>query len=287
MTSARSAAPPSIGRSPAMGAERIRLLLRSPRHHRARQPATIAMSKRARPIGRHCKQIAGPFQSGVPPRPRVGGTAHASTLFGGDWTTSCTDLVYSGLRHLPGARHNRTLSRRRRSVTMTLPGDKIRDGRGEHPSSLVAHVMSPGVVQIPGDVSVRDAAVIMQKEHAPCVIVRDSDDKIGIMTHSDIDHKVVARGLDPDDVEASTIMSTPPYGLEFNQTVESAATVMMTHGVPLLLVTRQDQPIAILAARNIACSPGTHKNGRGPPAPATPRRVHAVVLTIRQSPDKI
>ena len=138
---------------------------------------------------------------------------------------------------------------------MTLPGDKIRDGRGEHPSSLVAHVMSPGVVQIPGDVSVRDAAVIMQKEHAPCVIVRDSDDKIGIMTHSDIVHKVVARGLDPDEVEASTIMSSPVYGVEFNQTVESAATVMVTHGVPLLLVTRQNQPIAILAARNIVCSP--------------------------------
>ncbi|MGH7429978.1 MAG: PilZ domain-containing protein, partial [Candidatus Methylomirabilaceae bacterium] len=38
-------------------------------------------------------------------------------------------------------------------------------------------------------------------------------------------------------------------------TVESASTVMATHGVPLLLVTRQNQPIGILAARNIVCSP--------------------------------
>src|SRR5437773_12200050 len=134
---------------------------------------------------------------------------------------------------------------------MSWPGDKPCDGRGEHPSSLVAHVMSPGVVQIPGDVSVRDAAVIMQKEHAPCVIVRDSDDKIGIMTHSDIVHNVVARGLDPDEVEASTIMSSPVYCVEFNQTVESAAPVLATRRVPPLLVTSQHAPIGILAARNI------------------------------------
>ena len=115
--------------------------------------------------------------------------------------------------------------------------------------------MSHGVVQIPGDVSVRDAAVIMQREHAPCVIIKDSDDKIGIMTHTDIVHKVVARGLDPDKVEARTIMSSPVHAIEFNQTVESASTTMATHGVPLLLVTRQTQPIGTLTARDMVCSP--------------------------------
>ena len=138
---------------------------------------------------------------------------------------------------------------------MTWSSDKPRDGRGEHPSSLVAHVMSQGVVQIPGDVSVRDAAVIMQKERVPCVLVRDSDDKIGIMTHTDIVHKVVARGLNPDEVEARTIMSSPVHAVEFNQTVESASTVMGTHGVPLLLVTRQNQPLGTLTARDMVCSP--------------------------------
>jgi len=115
--------------------------------------------------------------------------------------------------------------------------------------------MSQGVVQIPGDVSVHDAAVILQREHVPCAIIKDSDDKIGIMTHADIVHKVVARGLNPEVVEARAIMSSPVHAIEFNQTLQSASTLMATHGVPLLLVTRQGQPIGTLAARDMVCSP--------------------------------
>lgn len=138
---------------------------------------------------------------------------------------------------------------------MFRASDKLRDWRGEHPSSLVVHVMTQGVVQIPGDVSVREAALIMQKEHVPCLLVKDSDDKIGIMTHADIVHKVVARGLNPADVGARTIMSRPVHAIEFDQPLERASTVMASNGVPLLLVTKLNRPIGILTARDVLFSP--------------------------------
>ena len=38
--------------------------------------------------------------------------------------------------------------------------------------TMVAHMMTPGVVQIPGDVSVSEAAMLLEREQAPCLLVR-------------------------------------------------------------------------------------------------------------------
>ena len=60
--------------------------------------------------------------------------------------------------------------------------------------TMVAHMMTPGVVQIPGDVSVSEAAMLLEREQAPCLLVKDTDTQFGIMTPTDIVKKVVARG---------------------------------------------------------------------------------------------
>ena len=40
--------------------------------------------------------------------------------------------------------------------------------------TMVAHMMTPGVVQIPGDVSVSEAAMLLEREQAPCLLDRKS-----------------------------------------------------------------------------------------------------------------
>ena len=37
-------------------------------------------------------------------------------------------------------------------------------------TTVVAHMMTPGVVQVPGDVSVSEAALLLEREHAPCLL---------------------------------------------------------------------------------------------------------------------
>ena len=61
--------------------------------------------------------------------------------------------------------------------------------------TVVAHMMTPGVVQIPGDVSVTEAASLLELEQMPCLLVKDTDTRFGLMTPSDIVKKVVAQGL--------------------------------------------------------------------------------------------
>ncbi len=77
--------------------------------------------------------------------------------------------------------------------------DQSGKAAGKNPPTFAIHAMTPGVIQIPGDVSVGEAARLMHKEQAPCVLIKDSDTRIGLMTHTDIVYKVVAQGLNPDE----------------------------------------------------------------------------------------
>ncbi len=125
----------------------------------------------------------------------------------------------------------------------------------EQQVTLVAHMMTPGVVQIPGDVSVTEAASLLERERMPCLLVKDSESRFGLMTPTDIVKKVVAQGLEPDDIEVRTIMTQPVQFIEYDRAVEDASTLMMSTGMPILIVTKQDQPVGVLTARDLVLSP--------------------------------
>ena len=78
---------------------------------------------------------------------------------------------------------------------MTKTGSMLRDKPTHYSTPMVAHMMTPGVVQVPGDVSVSEAALLLDRERIPCLLVKDSETTFGIMTSADIVMKVVAQGL--------------------------------------------------------------------------------------------
>src|SRR5678815_3493331 len=102
-------------------------------------------------------------------------------------------------------------------------------GQNEPPSqhqqsvrTVVAHMMTPGVIQVPGDVSVSEAALLLEREHALCLLVKETETVFGLMTPSDIVKKVVARGLEPHDIEVRSIMTRPVQFIEYDQALEEA-----------------------------------------------------------------
>lgn len=121
--------------------------------------------------------------------------------------------------------------------------------------TVVAHMMTPGVVQIPGDVSVTEAASLLEREQMPCLLVKDTESRFGLMTPTDIVKKVVAQGLEPNEIEVRTIMTRPVQFIEYDRAVEDASTLMMSTGTPILIVTKQDQPVGVLTARDLILSP--------------------------------
>jgi CBS domain-containing protein len=121
--------------------------------------------------------------------------------------------------------------------------------------TAVAHMMTPGVVQVPGDVSVSEAALLLEREHAPCLLVKDTDVQFGLMTPTDIVKKVVAQGLEPHDIEVRTIMTHPVQFIEYDQALAEASALMMATGASLLIVTKQNQPVGVLSAQDLMLTP--------------------------------
>jgi CBS domain-containing protein len=121
--------------------------------------------------------------------------------------------------------------------------------------TMVAHMMTPGVVQVPGDVSVSEAALLLEREQVPCLLVKDTDTRFGLMTPTDIVKKVVAQGLEPHDIEVRTIMTRPVQFIEYDQALAEASTLMMATGASLLIVTKQNQPVGVLTAQDLMLTP--------------------------------
>jgi CBS domain-containing protein len=118
-------------------------------------------------------------------------------------------------------------------------------------TSVVGHMMTPGVVQIPGDVTVSEAALLMERERIPCLLIKDTEVCFGIMTCTDIVTKVVAPGLVPQNVAVRAIMSQPVHSIEYDQVTEEATSLMASTGASLLIVTKQSQPVGILTTRDV------------------------------------
>ena len=121
--------------------------------------------------------------------------------------------------------------------------------------TVVAHMMTPGVVQVPGDVSVSEAALLLEREHAPCLLVKETETVFGLMTPSDIVKKVVAQGLEPHDIEVRNIMTRPVQFIEYDQALEDASTLMLATGASLLIVTKENQPVGVLSAQDLMLTP--------------------------------
>lgn len=121
--------------------------------------------------------------------------------------------------------------------------------------TMVAHMMTPGVVQVPGDVSVSEAAMLLNREQAPCLLIKDTDTQFGLMTPTDIVKKVVAQGLEPHDIEVRTIMTRPVQFIEYDEALAEASSLMMATGASLLIVTKQNQPVGVLSAEDLMLSP--------------------------------
>ncbi|HET9844561.1 MAG TPA: CBS domain-containing protein [Nitrospira sp.] len=125
-----------------------------------------------------------------------------------------------------------------------------------HPTPIVvAHMMTPGVVQVPGDVSVSEAALLLEREHAPCLLVKETDTVFGLMTPHDIVKKVVAQGLEPHDIEVRSIMTRPVQFIEYDELLEEASTMMVATGASVLIVTKENQPVGVLSAQDLMLTP--------------------------------
>ena len=114
-------------------------------------------------------------------------------------------------------------------------------------------IMQVEVATILGDMTVSEAAALMRFEGVRSLLIerRTPDDPYGIITYSDIVHKVLAEGYDPELIEVSRIMTKPLITLSPDLKVEYIARLFKQSGIGHAPVMDEDKVIGIVSMTDL------------------------------------
>ncbi len=114
-------------------------------------------------------------------------------------------------------------------------------------------LMTKKVVVVEEEVAVAEAVTTMTKNNVSSLIVNrlNEEDAYGIITRRDVVNKVVAQGLDPQEVKVSDIMTKPLLTISPNLYIKHVARLMVHTGVRRMPVFDGHQIIGIVSNSDI------------------------------------
>lgn len=112
--------------------------------------------------------------------------------------------------------------------------------------------MTPNPITMGPEESVSKAAKIMAEMRIGSVLVVDSGGKLlGIVTSHDILEKVVARGLNPNEVSLGRIMSSPVISVDASEPLDKVIEIMLRSGKRHIPITKDNKLVGIIAEYDI------------------------------------
>lgn len=117
---------------------------------------------------------------------------------------------------------------------------------------LVKDVMSSPVVTTSEDVTSNTIAKLMSENKLGCVIVSNKDGKpLGMITERDLVERVLAKNLQPADVKAKDIMTTPLATIEPEATISDAARRMSRLDIRRLGIMYKGDLVGLISSKDI------------------------------------
>jgi len=123
--------------------------------------------------------------------------------------------------------------------------------REEEPVLRVRDLMARNIITIQAEDSIIRAASVMDENGVSSVVVKEGNEFSGMITERNIISRVVSKGLDPQKIKVSEVMSTPLITISPDATIEEAARKMRDNKIRRLLVEENHQKIGIIAESDI------------------------------------
>ncbi|HET6464734.1 MAG TPA: CBS domain-containing protein [Nitrospiria bacterium] len=115
----------------------------------------------------------------------------------------------------------------------------------------VKDMMAKSVFTITKKNKIKETADLMKKNGVGSLLVKEEDQIFGIITETDIVHKVVAQGLSPQITTVDAVMSFPLMSIEADAELEEAGRQMVENGIRHLAVTQNGQVVGMISMRDL------------------------------------
>ena len=115
----------------------------------------------------------------------------------------------------------------------------------------VADFMSPRLVQVTPDTTVRRCAELLAENRVGSAVVNENNALAGIVTEEDFTKKVVAKGLDPNKVLARDIMTKEVLSIDPDSTVYAAILELNSKRVKHLPVISGKKVMGMISAQDL------------------------------------
>jgi len=115
----------------------------------------------------------------------------------------------------------------------------------------VKELMARSVFTVSKRTKIKETADLMKKNGVGSLLVKEDEQILGIITETDIVHKVVAKGLSPLITGVDSVMSFPLMTVEADSEVENAGQQMIENGIRHLGVTQDGQVVGLISMRDL------------------------------------
>lgn len=120
----------------------------------------------------------------------------------------------------------------------------------------VADVMTKEIITIDENATVKEAAIIMDKNQISCLITLRKGRAIGIITERDLLKRVIVEARNPEKTKVTKIMSTPLQTTTADTDLEEALRQMFKKKIKKLAVINNENILGLLSLTDIAyCQP--------------------------------
>lgn len=108
-----------------------------------------------------------------------------------------------------------------------------------------------GLIHTNPDVIVKDAMNLMIEKHIHCLVVYENEKMCGIVSDRDYAHKIVAKGLDPEQVKVGDIMTRNVITINRAASIADCMKIMSEHRFRHLPVAEGEDIVGMISMTDV------------------------------------
>jgi CBS domain-containing protein len=108
-----------------------------------------------------------------------------------------------------------------------------------------------GLIHTNPDVIVKDAMNLMIEKHIHCLVVYENEKMCGIVSDRDYAHKIVAKGLDPEQVKVGDIMTRNVITINRTASIADCMKIMSEHRFRHLPVAEGEDIVGMISMTDV------------------------------------